>query len=249
MATPPATRQRPAHDRDGRAAVVERLAQHQRAPAGARAHGARRRPPRPCVDLVADVAGAREAGVHEPLGRGRARLAALGIGVGQLDPVRVEERDAVRPCGAPARATTASWRVDPGRRSRRGRRASPRSAVRASSRMSFRRSVARRCSSGRHERHDRGDERHARSWPGAQGRTAPASRACATASPSDPQPVARAANGDDRARGRRRPAASLSRRKWTWTSMARGSRNSCPPKIASSSSWRESSRPPARSSA
>ena len=83
-------RQRAAHDRDGGARVVQRLAQHERAAPGAGAH--RRDDDRLAPGhLVAHVARAREARVDEPLGRRRARLAALGIGVGQLDAVRVEE--------------------------------------------------------------------------------------------------------------------------------------------------------------
>ena len=47
-------------------------------------------------DLVADVAGPREAGVHQPLGRGRPRLDALGVGVSQFDAVQASS-SATRP--------------------------------------------------------------------------------------------------------------------------------------------------------
>ena len=83
-------RQGTAHDRDGGARVVQRLAQHERAAPGAGADRGDddRLAPR---HLIAHVARSGEAGVDEPLGRRRARLAALGIGVGQLDAVLVEE--------------------------------------------------------------------------------------------------------------------------------------------------------------
>src|SRR5439155_25343496 len=95
--------------------------------------------------------------------------------------------------------TTAFWRDEPRRRSLRGRRARPRSAVRASSRMSRRRSVASRCSSG-----------GTRVATAATSVTAlQASRAIANCARnpglcqrigSGPQPVPRAANGDDELR-------------------------------------------------
>ena len=153
----------------------------------------------PPADLVAHVARAREARVDEPLGGRRARLAALGVGVGQLDAVGVEEGDAA----AHAARELAHDGV-------LARRAAAQVAARqpCQPEVGGARELAHVAQAiggepvlerGHERRHGRG-ERHRAAWPAARSRTAPASRACASASALGPQPVSRPANGDDELR-------------------------------------------------
>ena len=226
-------RQRGPHDRGRRLCVAQRLAQHERPAPGA------------SVDLVTTTA--------SPVDRTRLRVdrrrrprrrdgRALGVRVGQRLAVRVEQRHPA--AHAPLEvAHEPPWRGAPRRRSRAGMRASASRAVPASSRMSCRRSAAMRCCSGGHEGGRGGDERDRAG--GDQGERELGAQP-GPASARSGHPVARAAHRDDRLAA---AAPSFSRRWWTWTSIARGSRNAWSPKTASSRRWRDSSRPAARSSA